>query len=188
MKKSINNTSYLLFHLVLICGLYACVSTKNATTYDFPKPVDTTDKAIINQEKKTYGFEDIGVFVSNEFDGARLNGCRVVNNSTIEATISPENTPINESAYYAMQIWSKEAKELTVILNYTEHQHRYVPKISKNRSDWMELDSTQFEILDEGKQCSIRLRVSSEKTYLSGQELVVSSDVKAWCEEQAKVS
>ena len=186
MKGLVNYASHLLFYFTIICGLYACISTKNAKTYDFPKPVDTTDKEVIYQEKKTYAFEDIGVFVSNEFDGARLNGCKLVNDSTIEASISPENIPINNSAYYAMQIWSKEAKVLNVILNYTEHKHRYLPKISTNRRDWSVLDSTQYEILDEGKKCAIKLLVSSEKIYLSGQELLVSSDVKAWCKEQAK--
>ncbi len=185
MKNTIIHSAHLLLIFLLICGLHACVSIKNATTYDFPKPVDTTDKEITYQEKKTYELTDIGVYVSNEFDGARLNGCRIVNDSTIEATISPENTPINASAYYAMQIWSDKAQELTVILNYTEHKHRYIPKISTNRSDWTELDSTQFELLNEGKQCAVKLPVSPSKTYLSGQELVVSSDVKAWCEEKA---
>ncbi len=188
MKNTIKNTSHLLIAILLICGLYACVAVKSAATYDFPKPIDTTDKEIIYQEKKTYTFADIGVYVSNEFDGARLNGCRVMNDSTIEATISPENTPINASAYYAMQIWSDEARDLTVILNYTEHAHRYSPKISTNRSDWTILDSTQVEVLNEGKQCAVTLTVSPKKTYLSGQELVVTSDVKMWCEDKAEQS
>ncbi len=188
MKSLKNQLFYQLIYLVFICGLYACVSTKSASTYHFPKPVDTTDKTIVQQEKKTYAFKNIGVFVSNEFDGARLNDCKVVNDSTIEATISPENTPINASAYYAMQIWSNEAKEITVILNYTEHEHRYKPKVSTNRKEWIELDSTQYEILNDGKQCSIKLAVSSKKTYLASQELLVSSDVKLWCEAMAKNS
>jgi len=140
------NTSPLLLYVVLICLIYAsCTATKQAAFYSFPKPVDTNDKEILYQEKKTYALTDIGVYVSNEFDGARLNDCRVLNDSTIEATISPENVPINASAYYAMQIWSDRTRDLTVILNYTEHKHRYVPKISTNRNDWTILDSMHWK-------------------------------------------
>lgn len=186
MKNTIKRTTLLLFYIGLMCLMYACNTTRKAAFYSFPKPVDTRDKEILYQEKKTYSFADIGVYVSNEFDGARLNGCRVLNDSTIEASISPENAPINESAYYAMQIWSDEPRDLTVLLNYTLHQHRYIPKISTNRSDWQLLDSTQVEVLHEGKQCAVRLPVGPKKTYLAAQELMTSSDVKAWCTALAK--
>jgi len=49
----------------------------------FKNPVDTSDKPIDYQTKKTYYFEALGVSVSNEFDGARLNGANQLNDSTI---------------------------------------------------------------------------------------------------------
>ncbi len=186
MKNILSKTFRFSCCALLLCFCYACSTSKKLTYYEFPKPIDTKEKAINYQTKKTYSFSEMGVYVSNEFDGARLNDCKMVDEHTIIATMSPENTPINASAYYAMQIWSDEAKTIQVILNYTEHKHRYLPKTSTNRKDWTWVDSTQFVVSPDEKQCTVTLPVSPTKTYLAAQELVTSTDVKAWCEALAK--
>ncbi len=49
--------------LCLISFLFTtCTVIRKATTYDFPKPVDTTDKPIEYQEKKLYGDAEMGVY------------------------------------------------------------------------------------------------------------------------------
>ena len=66
----------------------------SASTVNFEVSVDTRSKVIALQTKKTYGLQNIGVYASNEFDGARLSGFSLKNDSTALVSIRPENTPI----------------------------------------------------------------------------------------------
>ena len=65
---------------LLILTLTAC-KTWEAQSYDFPKPVDTTDKAIQLQDKKVYEITSKGIYADNQFDGARLNDFQWLNDN-----------------------------------------------------------------------------------------------------------
>jgi len=84
-------------------GFLALGSCQSIKTVGFEMSVDTTSKPIYIQTKQTYQLNDVGVFASNEFEGAHLNGFEKVNDSTALVIISPENIPINNSAYYAFK-------------------------------------------------------------------------------------
>ncbi|MGB1449551.1 MAG: hypothetical protein ACPG8F_06895 [Flavobacteriaceae bacterium] len=84
--------------------LLACSFSCSPSKVPFERPVDTTSRPINRQIKQRFSFDKAGVSFSNQFDAARLNGVRQKNDSTYRLWITPENSPINNSAYYAFEI------------------------------------------------------------------------------------
>jgi len=165
-----------LFSLLMIgCG------TTKLKTFEFPNPKDTSNHEIEYQEKKEYNIGEI--FADNLFDGARLNDFIQLNDSTFQATILPENEPINDSPYYAFRIWSKEAQKINLQLNYPTTKHRYWPKISTDGKNWKPIDSTYFKLLDSGKNALLTLSVDKNKLWIAAQELNTSTDAKNWAKK-----
>ncbi|MCL6293995.1 M14 family metallopeptidase [Jejuia spongiicola] len=168
-----------LFHrnyLVLI--ILILVSCKSADTVSFKTPVDTTTKSIKSQKKQTFTLDDLGVYASNEFDGARLNGLKKENDSTAVLLINPENEPINNSAYYAFKIWSKTPKSFYLKFQYPKgYKHRYAPKLKKDKN-WFIIDSINFFKRD--SIVTIKLKLDKSPLTVAAQQINSSSDVKLW--------
>lgn len=163
-----------------VVGLFLsnCTSYK-AINYPFPGPVDTRSKEITYQEKKTYD-TSFGVSADNEYDGARLNGFEAINDSIFKATVSPENFPINHSSYFSFRLWSEVEKDIELEIHYTKHKHRYWPKLSRDRETWIRIDSSAFDTLKAPNIATLKLHLTPDKLYVSGQELLTSSDVDSW--------
>lgn len=177
----------LLFTTLISC-IFSCRTNYTAKPYDFPKPVDTQTKAITLQEKKVYQMQEQGVAADNLFDGARLNNFQHLRQDTFQATISPENEPINPSAYYAFRLWSSTPKEVVVELNYTDGYHRYPPKISRDGKNWEIIDSLQVQLATDSINAFVQLSLNTDTLWVAAQELQTSTDVERWCQEQAKQS
>lgn len=146
----------LLSVLFLITG---CKSAEyRAYVYDPIGATLTEDKPLDPYHRRTIGFTEDGVWFTNEFDGARLNDVVRVSPFVYELTISAENTPINNSAWYGFVVARGEAPwmhgsgvdggvgqgvgqvdsevdsrvdslELTLRLRYRGGTHRYQPKL-----------------------------------------------------------
>jgi len=132
------------------------------------------------QDKKTISIDNI--HVDNQFDGARLNGFSQLNDSTFQVLITPENEPINKSAWYSFKIWSDIDREVILNIDYPGYAHRYVPKMSKDRKSWTkilnkETNSNQFKI-----------ELSSDPIWISGQEIISSKDIEEWIDTQKKMA
>lgn len=169
MKKA---TSTLLFLSLLL--LFSCGSQK----VKFNTPVDTTTKPIVLQKKQIYTIDALGVSASNNFDGARLSGFEQKNDSTIVVKINPENTPINNSPYYAFSTWSTTPKSIYYTFEYPAgFKHRYEPKL-KIDNDWNSIDSTL--VLKTDSIITIKLDLTTKPIIVAAQEIQASSDVKDW--------
>ena len=168
-----------LIYLSLVFFITACASGK-LKEHSYPVPEDTSTKPINDQVKTSYRFD--GVYVDNEFDGARMNGFRQINDTTFRVIVSPENTPINASSYFAFRIRSERDRRIDLEIEYTEHEHRYVPKLSKDRLHWTAMDTTEFDTIKAGNLATLRLEVDAGWLYVAGQELMTSSDCKAWAD------
>lgn len=177
-------TSKIYLGLFAISLIFNSCASYKAMNYPFPDPVDTQSKEITLQEKKTYTTA-FGVSADNEYDGARLNGFEAVNDSVYKATISPENFPINHSTYFSLRIWSDEEKDIELELHYTKHKHRYWPKLSRDRETWVRIDSSAFDTLKAHNIATLKLHLTPDKLYVSGQELLTSSDVDIWSKDIA---
>ena len=167
----------LMLPVLTFCFL-ACTGVKEVA---FENPVDTASKKITPQKRRTYDVEDLGIYASNEFDGARLSGLEKANDSTAFVIINPENEPINKSPYYAFKIWSKTPEQVYLNFKYPEgFQHRYIPKIKRN-GEWKVIDTSQ--VLRNGNGVTIRFELDDEPIIVAAQKLQTSSDVKDWYTE-----
>lgn len=154
------------------------ISCKSADSVLFKTPVDTTTKSIAFQKKQTFTLNSLQVYASNQFDGARLNGLKKINDSTAAILINPENQPINNSAYYAFKIWSKNPKTFYLRFKYTKgFKHRYTPKLKKDTS-WYVIDSTN--VFKKDSIVTIKLSLNNTPLTVAAQEINTSSDVKEW--------
>ena len=152
------------------------------------KKVNTESKPIQYQLKKTYKLGN-GIYCSNEFDGARMNGIALTGDNEITVLITPENTPVNSSPWYAFKIWSETKKEIHLKITYNEGVgHRYNPKLSTDGKNWNNVDSTVY-ILDTAKTpkfCAFPLAISTDTTWVAAQELIVSKDIYGWANKLAE--
>ncbi len=175
--KSVNHylSNYRVFLLLCFLILTGCKSLK---TVDFKTPVDTSNKPIDNQVKQTYTLSEIGVYASNLFDGARLNGFEKKNDSTVTVIIKPENGPINNSAYYAFEAWSDSPKPFYFTFKYPKgYKHRYAPKLKVNNK-WSLIDSTN--VFKEDSIVTVKVDLITSRTTIAAQEIQSSTDVKNW--------
>ena len=157
--------------------------------------VDTHTRPIQYQLKKTF---DVGgtIHLSNEFDGARMNGVASTGEKEITVLITPENTPINSSPWYAFKIWSDHPEKIKLKITYNEGvSHRYYPKFSLDRQNWTPVDSADYSVDstsiargESPKFCEFDVSVSSDTLWISAQELIVSSDIADWSKNLAKKS
>jgi len=166
------------FYYLLVLNFLVFFGCKTVRPVSYETPVDTSTKRIKIQEKKTYNIQEIGVYASNEFDAARLNGFEKENDSTVILIINPENTPINNSAYYAFKTWSDSPKTVYYQFQYPKgYKHRYIPKI-KIDNEWTIIDSTQ--IFKKDSIITIKLQLTKTPIIVSAQEIQSSSHVKNW--------
>lgn len=167
---------------LISCGGNKIISSANdsfnAKKVSFPNYIDTRSKNIVIQEKKIYNLENTGIYLSNKFDGARLNGVKKINDSTAIVYINPENSPINNSAYYAFKAWSNTKKSFYFKFSYPkEYKHRYIPKLKIN-DVWRVIDDKS--VFKEGKTITVKLQLSPKPIIIAAQEVENSDDVKNW--------
>jgi hypothetical protein len=139
--------------------------------------VDTKTKDISFFERKVFSTNQ-GVFASNMFDGARINGFSSLNDSTFLINCFPENEPINSSPWYSFKIWSKTPKKVFLVFNYGDYQHRYAAKLSKNGSDWIDIDTKNRGTFE--KKEKITLNINSDTIWVSAQELYTGKELDTW--------
>jgi hypothetical protein len=175
--------------LGLFLGVLAC---KQDTKWQGQKPIQvvpTDTKPIQKQVKGTYDLGS-GIYASNDFDGARLNGMILSGDTLITALITAENTPINPSPWYAFKLWSEEERAIQLKLTYQDGAfHRYYPKLSRNGLDWENLDEKDYVEGAEKMEMATRqlpkyitmgLSIGPDTLWISAQELITSAHVKTW--------
>lgn len=171
----------ILFLLMVLLG-FGCTSIK-LKQHVFPEPVDTFDKEISYQKKQKITHN--GVSVDNLFDGARMNDFIQINDTTFRVIVSPENFPINESAYFGFRIQAENKKEIDLEIQYTEHEHRYIPKLSTDGINWTPMDTLAFDTLKAKNIATLQLQIDKKPLYVCGQELMTSSNAREWSSAMA---
>ena len=152
-----------------------------------PVAMVTTNRPILTVSRRTYTFPKAGVFVSNEFEGARFNDFQQTGPATYTATVAPENFPINDSCWYAFKIWSASNQVVHVKLEYQHGKHRYPPQTSTDGAHWEKLPRANSATNDSGRSVTLTLNVGPQPLWVAGQELFTSKDFKEWSAELAKL-
>lgn len=186
MKFTIK-TKKLLWLTSLLFVLVSCKTNKQWEGQGEIKKVETQTVPVQRQFKDVFELGK-GIFASNEFDGARLNGIALVNDTLISTLITPENTPINTSPWYAFKLWADKEREIALTLTYPEDvNHRYHPKISTDGVNYKQMDSMNLFIkkkMVEGKEKSLsatmQVSLGPDTTWISAQEVITTSDDEAW--------
>ena len=177
--------------LILIsCGTSKqSVLTPDTSIISYDPPGATTlTKELNPQHKRTIGFQSHGIWVSNEFNGGRLNDFYHIADNKFRAEIYPENAPINRSAWYGFQIWSDHPQDIEIELTYRDGQHRYIPKISHDAYNWSVIDSSRYFHDRETQSAVIQLSVNELPLWISAQELFTSEQVDEWLDSLSTLS
>ncbi|PHR59938.1 MAG: hypothetical protein COA43_08200 [Robiginitomaculum sp.] len=126
------------------------------------------------------------------FPAARANHCEITAPNKLVLTISPENQPINKSAWYGFKIVPKRASIkhgsiLYVNLKYAYGHHRYSPKISYDGKNWVLLDPAKIEILS---KTNVRLSIplDDRPVMIAAQEIFSNSAHNQWAENLASTT
>jgi hypothetical protein len=171
-------------NIIYISSLILLLSCQTKKKVIFETYIDTNNKSIEIQTKRTFEIKNLNIYASNQFDGARLNNFEKLNDSTVVAYITPENTPINNSAYYAFSIWSKVPRTIYLSFKYPPgYSHRYRPKIKINNK-WSLIDT--LKILNKKNNALVKLELSAIPQIIAAQKIESSKDVKKWYQEMIK--
>lgn len=171
--------------LALIISLPVLAQKRQATTHNFPDSVDTKSREIQYEKKQIFSDTIGGVFVTNNFSAGRLNDFKQIRGNLYTATITPENTPINMSPWYAFKLWSVEEKNIWVHFVYPHGRHRYVPKLSTDGENWQPINNTSFTFIEDGTAI-MNINVSSDTLWVAAQEIMESKRIGDWCQDVAK--
>lgn len=188
MTLSVVQKKLTLLFLILIFA----ISCKTTQQWEGQGEIKKVSTATVPVQKQYRGIFELGngISAANNFEGARLNGIALTNDTLVATLITPENTPINSSPWYAFKIWSDQPREVNLTLNYPDGvKHRYYPKISRNGEDWKKIDSSDFSITpripgdeESGFDTSVRLSLDSDTTWVAAQELLTTSDDNSWAD------
>jgi len=138
------------------------------------QPVDTRSRPVTGQWKGVYPLN--GLYVSNDFEGARINAAELENDTLLRLTVNPENEPVNPSPWYAFKVWSDTPKTISVRLVYPgKTRHRYNPKLQTAPGTWVTLEGHAQD-----NEFTFQLKVSEKPALVAAQPLLTSSDVNRW--------
>ncbi len=177
-----------LLHIsLLIAALWSC---KRDAQWEGQEPVKKVSTETVPIQLQYRGCFDLGagIYMSNEFEGARLNGVARTNDTLITVLITAENSPINMSPWYAFKLWSDDPREIYIKLTYPKDaSHRYHPKVSPDGMNWLALDSASFRVTmklieDEqtAKDLTMKLSVGPDTVWVAAQEIITSEQLDQW--------
>lgn len=121
-----------------------------------------------------------GIHFLHDFPGARLDGCRQVDDTHFVLTIKPEATPINDSPWYAFKVISDTNRTLQVTLEFIDGPARYSPKRSSDGKTWATIAYDKTE-----QTLQFSLDVDKQPTWIAAQELLLPADYHQWLEQHA---
>ena len=136
-----------------------------------PAPVaDEPFKQIAGELCQTEVFK-----VDADFPSANMASCGIIDERTVEIFLTPENTPINNSPWYAVRLTPTRAGDVRIILRYEEHPHRYKPKISLDGASWSVLPESWVDVKAAGYRVTVKVALDDGPVFLSGQELFTNA-------------
>jgi cytosolic carboxypeptidase protein 6 len=179
--KSFTITAFL--SLILFTS---CRTAAEFTGYDYdPEGVtETYDREIDRQSKRTIGFRDDGVWISNEFYGSRVNDIERLGRHHYRLIIKPEISPVNNSPWYGFQVWSDQPTEVTLELAYSDGRHRYRPAISRDKgANWAHADSTIYTQNRDDQTGILKLVVDEKPLWVSAQIPHTTRQFRSWTDQ-----
>ena len=117
--------------------------------------------------------------VDDDFDGARRGECQLIDSSTVRLDIRREDGNVtNRSPWFAFRITPASPGVATIVLDYGEFEHRYVPKLSTDGHNWDSLDDVQ--VSEGGATATFDVVLDDQPVYVSAQELIMPERYDEW--------
>ncbi len=110
-----------------------------------------------------------------DFPTSRMDECQRVGENEFSITLKPENTPINSSPWYAFKAVAAQPATIKVTMQVEGDKHRYLPKSSTDLSNW-----SLIKFADNEQQRAFSLDISTEPTYIAGQEIIDNQYYVDW--------
>lgn len=129
--------------------------------------------------------ENAAARIYANYKTARVNDCQVTGAESFNFTIRPENTPINDSAWYGFRVDPKASGTLRVTLNYENGKHRYPPKYSYDGSSWLVLPDTRINKIKKDETV-MTLDLAAASFFISGQEIFTAAAHDSWTQGAAQ--
>ena len=136
--------------------------------------------AVVENAHKTVDFREDGITFSSDFESGRLSDVTRLGSRRYQVLISPENSPINDSAWYYFAISSSSEAEIEVLLAYEEGTHRYDPKISRDGNNWTQIEADRYATNEEEIRRLCVWLWGPEATRIAAQAPLTASDLEAW--------
>lgn len=130
--------------------------------------------------RKQWKFAREGVTFDTRFDGARVNECKALGPGEYSIVTRPENTPINNSPWFAFKVTSAARRHIVIRLRCEDGTWRYIPKLSTDGVRWVTMPGEGFERGEEKTEATLRLEVGPEPLWVAAQELVSVASMEAW--------
>ena len=122
--------------------------------------------------------------ISIEHATANISECNLAAGSDFQLVIRPENTPINNSAWYGFRVDPKQAGDIQFNLLYEDGKHRYRPKTSLDGETWT-LVTDDRVIENNENDVTLRIAAGQKPFYVSAQEIFTKEAHDAWSDEIA---
>jgi len=122
----------------------------------------------------------------SHFSEGRLDECQQLDDSRYLLTLKPENTPINDSPWYAFKVTADKPTSLTLIMKVNVSNHRYPPKVSRDGKHWQLLDYKLNKNKKGNNKLTMKVHVDNKPTWISAQELMTNEDYYRWGEKLTK--
>lgn len=165
--------------LLLLLAIGACSPSDPGLAISESRPIEEV-------HRRTIGFLDAGVWISNEFDGGRVNDAWQEGEEVFAVRIRPENAPVNNSAWYAFKIWSDTDCTVQVRLTYENGEHRYWPESRGAGQSWVTMDSSAVLVDTVVNEATLRLDIGPDTLWVAGQEMMTSTFFDSWTETLAE--
>jgi predicted deacylase len=138
-------------------------------------------------EEHRWSFEENGVTFDASFPRARISDCALGDRGKYDVAIRPENTPINDSPWFAFKVSAARPTPIVVHLHCEGGTLRYRPKISTDGEQWVMLPAECYEQATQGKEAMLRLEVGPEPLWVAAQELVSTAEMLSWAQTVARL-
>ena len=165
---------------IIICPF--CCNAQFSLPLDSSAFVDTHTKPVVFQQRQNFVFPN-GIGFNNDFPAARLNGIAQNNDSTFTILIRPENSPVNDSPWYAFKVWADQEVSIKINLTYEHGNHRYWPRISEDGSVWNKVPVKDYHTDASGTY--FRVQLSADTLWVAAQEVLPSRDASDWSDQMA---
>lgn len=171
------------FLLTLFLGI--CISAAGSEAA--PPRDGNAENKIAPHLKRSFEFPQSGITFDSEFEGARISDAKETGLGTFTVAISPENRPVNDSAWYAFRAAAKTNTTIKITLVYEYGSHRYPPRISEDGESWRLVKPAETRV-NSSNSFSFNLELGAGPVFVSAQELITSKHLEEWMSRLASHS